>query len=260
VPAWKDYQEEVAAFFRQLGLNAETDVRLRGVRGHHDIDVVVQATFTGFALLWIVECKQWKTPVPQEKVLVLRTIVDDLGADRGILMAENGYQSGALEVATNTNILLTSIADLRETCGHAMAMVKLQSIPPRVDSARDRYWDLDKSDRIRFGLRREVMEYGFNGDSVLKAVDYTVRTAQLRGFPVFYDRVLSTLLAHNGGSPPPEFFDQAEAVISNPSDLFDLLDSELREVEVRLDNAEMHVRQNDLSGTSPQQNAGGDAS
>jgi hypothetical protein len=36
---WREYQEDVAAFFRSLGLEAETDVTLQGVRTSHDLDV-----------------------------------------------------------------------------------------------------------------------------------------------------------------------------------------------------------------------------
>jgi hypothetical protein len=46
--AWRDYQEKVAAHFRSLGLNPETDVTLQGVRTTHDIDVVVRISHVGF--------------------------------------------------------------------------------------------------------------------------------------------------------------------------------------------------------------------
>jgi hypothetical protein len=37
-------------------------------------------------------------------VLALRQIVTDVGADRGILLSEKGFQSGAVEAATLTNV------------------------------------------------------------------------------------------------------------------------------------------------------------
>jgi hypothetical protein len=63
-------------------------------------------------MTWLVECKAWSSAVPKEKVFALRTIVEDTGADRGFVMAEKGYQSGALEAARLTNVMLTSRADL----------------------------------------------------------------------------------------------------------------------------------------------------
>jgi hypothetical protein len=59
---WKEYQEEVATFFRDLGLEADTNVSINGVRTIHDIDVYVKSQ-VGFDIVWIIECKYWKRPV-----------------------------------------------------------------------------------------------------------------------------------------------------------------------------------------------------
>jgi hypothetical protein len=117
---WSDYQEEVAKFFRSIGLQADTNVTLEGVRTSHDIDVVVRTNHVGFGLLWLVECKHWKTAVSKLHVLALREIVSDLGADRGILMSESGFQSGAQEAAQLTNVQLTSLAELTVTAREAL--------------------------------------------------------------------------------------------------------------------------------------------
>src|SRR3979409_1054615 len=93
---WSEYQEEVAQFFRELGLTAETDATIEGVRTRHKIDVLVRRKHPGIALTWLVECKHWKSPVSKEKVFTLRSIVEDTGSDRGFIMAEGGYQTGAL--------------------------------------------------------------------------------------------------------------------------------------------------------------------
>src|SRR5690349_4327718 len=85
---WKDYQQEAAEFFRSLGMSAHVDVTLQGARTTHDVDVVVRSKHIGFEVLWLVECKHWKSPVSKLHVLGLREIVSDLGADRGILLCE----------------------------------------------------------------------------------------------------------------------------------------------------------------------------
>lgn len=95
-----------------MGLTANTNVTLAGVRTTHDIDVTVTAHFAGVDLLWVVECKQWKRRVTKSHVLALRTIVHETGADRGFMMAEKGYQAGAVEAAASSNITLTSLAEL----------------------------------------------------------------------------------------------------------------------------------------------------
>lgn len=237
VAEWNDYQESVAAFFRELDLTARTDVALQGVRTSHAIDVVVDSHHVGFEVRWIVECKLWKTAVPKEKVLALRSVVEDLGVDRGILMAEGGYQSGALEAATHANVLLTSLADLRETLDHELGMAALRSIAHRLEVCRDRYWALGKSDRINAGLRPHSGAYGYSGDVVTRAVDYALRVALFRGFPLTYERTLAALASHGGLGRPSLSADNEDA-IATPRELYDVLDGELRELEELLDAAE----------------------
>jgi hypothetical protein len=77
---WNDYQEETAEFFRSIGLEANPNVTINGVRTSHDVDVVLRSNHFGFDLLWLVECKHWKTPVSKLHVLALREIVSDTGA------------------------------------------------------------------------------------------------------------------------------------------------------------------------------------
>ena len=57
-------------------------------------------------MTWVVEAKSWRSNVPKEKILALRSIVDDTGADRGFLISEKGFQSGAWEAAKKSNVEL----------------------------------------------------------------------------------------------------------------------------------------------------------
>jgi hypothetical protein len=150
---WQEYQEEAAAFFRSLGLDATTNHSVQGVRTSHDIDVFVRSHHVGFDVVWIVECKYWSTPVTKLHVLALREIVADLGADRGILLCEAGFQSGALEAATLTNVHATSLAALRGTASAEFTAMRLRELFDRAETCRVRYWDLPKDARIKAGLR-----------------------------------------------------------------------------------------------------------
>lgn len=112
-PKWRLYQDEVAQLFEDLGLNAVVDDQIAGVRGVHAVDVAVRSEKIGLPQLWIVECKLWKRKVNKEHVLALQAIVQDVGADRGLLLSETGFQSGAIRAAHASNVTLTSLADLR---------------------------------------------------------------------------------------------------------------------------------------------------
>ena len=97
-----------------------------GARSTHAVDVYVSFRQFGQECRWIVECKLWSKPVTKETVHALRDRVDDLGADRGVIFSESGFQEGARTAAQNTNILLQdSLGDFSETARFHMRRVAL---------------------------------------------------------------------------------------------------------------------------------------
>lgn len=237
MPGWQDYQAAVAELFRALELSVATNERVEGVRTSHDVDVVVRGRLAGIDHVWLIECKKWNRPVSKERVLTLRTIVDDTGADRGFMMAESGYQSGAVEAASRTNITLSSIAELEGQLSEEIGAIRLRSMLDRVDSCRMRYWEISKADRIALGLRPDVGVDGYRSTTVIAAVDFTARYALRRGFPIRYDRRLAALLYNSGGSDLDCGNDQ-DGAIADGIALHRVLEAEIRELEARLDRAE----------------------
>ena len=121
---WRDYQEQVATFFRENGCNAEVEAKVQGARASHDVDVLVTFDRHGVPCQWIIECKLWNRAVPKEKVLILKNIVEDVGADRGILFSESGFQKGALSAVHKANITLQhKLEEFEKT-----AVMQMQSI------------------------------------------------------------------------------------------------------------------------------------
>lgn len=104
--SWQAYQEAVGTAFRELGCKAEVNKTLASARGPQDIDVYVTFEKFGFECRWVIECKLWSSPVPKDVVHTLYSKVQNIGADRGLIFSESGFQSGAFDAARNTNILL----------------------------------------------------------------------------------------------------------------------------------------------------------
>ncbi len=100
-------------------------------------------------------------------MLALREIVHDLGADRGILLSESGFQAGATEAAKLTNVQLTSLAELRESTKHEISAMRLLELFDRVENCSKRYWAISKEDRIKLGLRPETYDHGYSGDQMI---------------------------------------------------------------------------------------------
>jgi len=151
---WREFQEKVASLFRDLGCSAEVEASVKGVRATHKIDVWVVFERFGLEHRWVVECKDWGTPVPKEKVLALKTAVDDVGADKGLLVAESGFQPGAFAAATSTNVLLTTFANLQALAESDVQSVILEDLERRVITLSSRAGAFLNTDR---GAKTSVM-------------------------------------------------------------------------------------------------------
>ena len=89
------------------------------------MDVTVRSTQAGIWQLWVVECKCWRRSVSKQHVATLATVVQDVGADRGILLSETGFQPKAFRLASSSNITLTSLTKLTaDFCLHEGTVVE----------------------------------------------------------------------------------------------------------------------------------------
>lgn len=214
--SWREYQEDAAAYFRSVGLEAHTDVELQGVRSAHRIDVVVRFRRAGVDQLWIVECKDHNRRVSKDRPLLLRQIVEDVGADRGILVAERGFQSGAHEVARSTNTLVTSLAELRQSAADEILDVALLELSRRVREAQRHISHLTVRPSPHSATLPEMKAGSWPGGVLgligsLGVLEHGVRQAQEREFPAPYgfDEDNRALLA-----PRPEFVPRASTLLT----------------------------------------------
>lgn len=240
--AWDEYQEKVKDFLNeQPQVTAETNVTIQGIRSTHDIDVLAKFTALGMPIEWIIECKLWKTKVPKEKVLALRQIVDDAGADRGLLISEVGFQSGAIEAAEKTNVELITFDDFKQRVRDDAAISRLTEYIARLAVISHRYWQHSKAVRKDYDLRLDP--YAMQGGMVyvhypilhvLAAASHVIDRTQLRIFPV---------------SPGKELYlsyPQAlvgEDRINNVPEAVQWLEANVLEMEKRMDTAEHKMAQ-----------------
>ncbi len=100
---WKDLQQKIADIFSDSGYSdVEVEKNVVGVRGKAEIDVYAKNGKD----IYLCECKNWNSAVPQSVVQTFRTIVQDIGANKGFIVSRKGFQSGAKVAAENTNISL----------------------------------------------------------------------------------------------------------------------------------------------------------
>jgi Restriction endonuclease len=131
--AWEKYQHDTADLLRELGFTAVVNDQLTEPNETvHAVDVSARRTVGGVGLLWIIECKLWNRRVPKEKVATLKAIVDGVGADRGLVMSQTGFQAGAVQMAIQKNITLSSLEDLRANAGEELLAARVEAMEQRV--------------------------------------------------------------------------------------------------------------------------------
>lgn len=224
---WFEFQEDIKDHFNSLGADAETNVRVQGVRTCHDIDVLVKTRFLGENITWIVEAKHWKSKVTKAQVLVLRSIVDDIGADRGFIISVAGFQSGAFEAANDTNVKLKTFDELKvDTKGLIEAEI-LKTYHKRLSFLEDRYWSHSKKMRIKYGLRHGTADYSmkFVGQQLLTIARTAIMAAEERNYPIG----LESFLKEQKGEKIAHNFQQLSMWLSLNLNYFDekLLNTEL---------------------------------
>ncbi|KIP23395.1 restriction endonuclease family protein [Bacillus thuringiensis serovar morrisoni] len=78
--SWQDLELIVTKILNQCGFDAERGKQISTVRGTVDIDVFAKDNNSTPSSEYLIECKYWKTNIPQTVIHSLRTTVNDYGA------------------------------------------------------------------------------------------------------------------------------------------------------------------------------------
>jgi len=105
---WQELQKQAALILTECGFEVEIEKVVTLVRGKAEIDVYAEETVQGRTYKILCECKLWKSAVPQDVVHAFRTVTADVGANKGYIISQNGFQSGAYAAAGLTNLELVT--------------------------------------------------------------------------------------------------------------------------------------------------------
>lgn len=111
---WTDLQNKVAQIFDEIGCIVAIEKEITTARGVVNVDVFVEDVTKSPRLIYVCECKYWESQIPKSVIHSFRTVVTDSGAHAGYLISKRGYQSGAYEAATNSNVMLLSWNEFQE--------------------------------------------------------------------------------------------------------------------------------------------------
>ncbi|MEU4635406.1 restriction endonuclease [Micromonospora chalcea] len=112
----KAYEEAVAGIAKSMNLDlVGWEVKhldpLGGLDGTYIMDVTARFQLAGMDFLILFECKRHKDPVKRSDVQVLLTKLQSTGAQKGVVVAASGFQSGALEFAKAHGIACVRLVD-----------------------------------------------------------------------------------------------------------------------------------------------------
>ncbi|RCV86944.1 restriction endonuclease [Billgrantia montanilacus] len=105
---WKELQRLVCQAFQEMSCYSELEKTIDLVRGKKEIDVYVEDFVHDIRLKILIECKQWNSDIHQDVIHGFRTVVNDSGANKGIIIVKKGFQSGAYEASDKAPIELLS--------------------------------------------------------------------------------------------------------------------------------------------------------
>ncbi|MCR6523058.1 restriction endonuclease [Lysinibacillus capsici] len=89
----------------------EHDKVIEAYDGNYQIDGYIEFTFMGVKYKTLVECKHYKSAITREKVQILHTKIQSIGAQKGILITTSNFQSGAIEYAKIHGIALIQLTE-----------------------------------------------------------------------------------------------------------------------------------------------------
>lgn len=165
---WRDLQHKVAEILAEIGYKTEIEKDIKTARETINVDVFSVDESQSPNIVHLCECKHWENRIP-------RKVVQDFGANFGIIISKMGFQKGAYEAARNTNIKvvdwfgfqdmfedkwLPAIAEKLYTEFQALIDYTEPLVPSYVDKKADQ---LSKQCFQRFlKLRKKYMGIGFS--------------------------------------------------------------------------------------------------
>jgi restriction system protein len=119
-PSPEEFEKSVRRILDALGMElteyqSSHREKIDGPDGEYEIDIAVRFSALGANYLTLVECERHATKVKREDVQILWSKMQSVGAQKGIMFATSGFQSGALEFAKAHGIALVTMADGRSS-------------------------------------------------------------------------------------------------------------------------------------------------
>jgi hypothetical protein len=129
---------KMTELFSKMGYEVIHNVKKVGRSGaEHQIDVLVEYRCPLHTSKVIVEAKSYDKPIDKDRIMKLILIVDDLGADRGIIVTTSYFTPEAIKTASGHNVELWNREQLAKLLGEIEISASEKGLPSEI-SAKER--------------------------------------------------------------------------------------------------------------------------
>ncbi len=116
-PKWRKFEKLIAAIhtLRMEGAEVTFDDHIHGRRTsrRRQCDITIRFANAFYSFLLVIDGKDWNGPVPIDEVEAFCTKLEDVGADKGIMVSPHGFQEGAIKAAEACRIELFTLTTAR---------------------------------------------------------------------------------------------------------------------------------------------------
>lgn len=120
-PKWKAFEELAASIQRQFVddklVNVTTNEKIEGrhSKQQRQIDICIRQNVAQYSILIVIDCKDYKVPVDVKDVETFLGLLDDVGANKGAIIAANGFSPAAKTRAAQAGVDLHTLVDAGST-------------------------------------------------------------------------------------------------------------------------------------------------
>jgi hypothetical protein len=115
-PKWKQFEKLVAKIHELFSNDAKITVndKVIGKRTgqEREIDISIKFAQGFYEYFLAIECKDYKKPVSIDKIEAFSTKLQDIGANKGIVVSSKGFQEGAIKSAGVNDIELYTFEEI----------------------------------------------------------------------------------------------------------------------------------------------------
>lgn len=106
----KEIYEAILRYEGVENITVQHDVKVKGSSGvERQVDIFWEFKIAGVKYKLVIECKDYQSAIPLEKIDAFHSKVADIGGAIGVFVSKNGYQSGAIKLARRYGIQLREI-------------------------------------------------------------------------------------------------------------------------------------------------------